>query len=290
MVIVNMARQIGRHEDVASPPNILRLVQEMKRRYATKDLDKIGGIMYLLLTGEHQQILPIYDERSSTETAWKRAIGTIVQASMAPLPDGEVSQGVEDNVNEDDAAAWSLFTQFPYPSAGHWFPSWNQVINFPEKVLREDQIDPGTSYSNTRLRVNGIAFMVHRKCQLVSTGSGVDQRTLVYGNSGSKELEDRLFISGSGAIIENGQYLVICNYYGTYDEGDGTFTYDEGDGWNARNLVICREISEVEGDNGNNTIRARKVGVLAIPSTGVELLLDTEEFDFIDDDIEVIIQ
>lgn len=291
-VIDNLARRIGRNEDVAFPPNILRLVQEMKRRCATKDLDRIGGIMYLLLTGEHRQTLPIYDENSSSETAWKRAIGTIVQASMIPLPDGEVSQGVEDNFNEDDAAAWSLFTQFPYPSAGHWFPSWNQVINFPEKVLREDQIDPGTSYSNTHLRLDGTVFYRYRNCHLVSTGNGVDQRTLVYGNSGSKELKDRLFISGSGATIENGQYLVVCSYYG-YDDGDGTLTSEDGNGWNARNLVnlvICREISEVEGDNGNNTIRARKVGLLAIPSTKVELMLDTEEFDLIDDDIEVIIE
>ena len=227
--------------------------------------------MYLLLTGQHQQILPIYDVNAPSETAWRRAIGTIVQASM--------EEGVDDII-DTDAAAWSLLTQFPYPSAGHWFPSWNQVIKFPEEVLREDQIDPGTTHSNTRLRVSGSWFDIYRKCSLVSTGSGADQRTLVYGNSGSTELEGCSVISGSGAVIKNGQYLVVClDADGAYDKGDGS-----------RYLVVCREISEGKGDNGKNTIRARKVGVLTITSAEVELLVASEDFDFLDDNIEVTIE
>jgi len=246
----------------------------MKRRSATKDLDKIGGIMYLLLTGQHQgQLLPIYDQNSSPETAWGRAIGTMVQASMEEGVDGMI---------DTNAAVWSLLTQYPYPSAGHWFPSWNQAIKFPEEVLREEQIDPGTAHSNTCLRFSGGSwFEIYRNCHVIPTGSGAGQKTLVYGNSNSKELEDRLAISASGAMIENGQYLVISmSMDGAYNEGDGS-----------QYLVVCRETSELEGVEGTYVIRARKVGVLAITPTELKLLEASEDFDgTIDDNIKFSIE
>ena len=227
--------------------------------------------MYLLLTGEHQgQLLPVYDQNSSPETAWGRAIGTMVQASMEEGVDGMI---------DTDAAVWSLLSQYPYPSAGHWFPSWNQVINFPEKVLCEDQISPGTAHSNTHLRFSGGGWYdIYRNCHVIPAGNGAEQMTLVHGNSDSKELEGGLVITGSGATIERGQYLVI--FLGT----DGV--YNESDG--SRYLVVCREISEVKGGEGTNVIRARKVGALTISSAEAELLRVSE--DFIDGDIEVSIE
>ncbi|KAF8446831.1 hypothetical protein BGX38DRAFT_1270816 [Terfezia claveryi] len=86
---------------------IYRLAKEMGRRYAASDLDKISGIIYLLRTTS----LPTYLEGTLPSEAWEKCFHVLAAQTKLEL----------------------LF-EFPYVGDdGKWFPSWDQLLSWPER-------------------------------------------------------------------------------------------------------------------------------------------------------------
>jgi len=90
--------------------SIITLFEEMRRRYATTDQDKIAGINYLL----RPEYLPIYKLNENVEDAWRRSIHLLPRASCL-----------------------ELIFNFPFCSRGgpanaSWAPSWAQISICPK--------------------------------------------------------------------------------------------------------------------------------------------------------------
>ncbi|RPB26740.1 hypothetical protein L211DRAFT_650596 [Terfezia boudieri ATCC MYA-4762] len=84
--------------------SIIGLAQEMGRRYATNDIDKITGLSYLL----QMKHLPIYKEDIGVDRAWRRSLWEMPKNFLLEL----------------------LFT-CPVVNTPQWVPSWQDLSNLP---------------------------------------------------------------------------------------------------------------------------------------------------------------
>jgi len=82
------------------------LVREMSRRCASHPTDKVAGLFYLL----HTTQLPTYDELLSDEKAWRKCFYVLPFRRKLEV----------------------LF-DFPYRGPEHWYPSWEQLMMWPER-------------------------------------------------------------------------------------------------------------------------------------------------------------
>ena len=82
------------------------LTREMARRCASQPTDKVAGLFYLLYTTQ----LPTYDELISDETAWRKCFHVL------PFQ-----------------RKFEILFDFPYRGPEHWYPSWKQLMEWPER-------------------------------------------------------------------------------------------------------------------------------------------------------------
>ena len=82
--------------------------------------------------------LPAYHSDECPDVAWTRLVhaSAVVYSSYCTW----CSQG--DRVNSNHFVA-QLMRLFPNPSAQHWFPSWAQVMKYPDVTLKEPQLPDG---------------------------------------------------------------------------------------------------------------------------------------------------
>ena len=119
--ILQLAAQVSRPGGC----ELYELAREMSRRYASKEIDKISGLFYLLRTTK----LPCYDEKMTEEAFWKECIQL--------LP---VERKLE------------LLFDFPYRgSDAQWFPTWAQVLDWPVRDPDCDHLhDPDSDLMRSR--------------------------------------------------------------------------------------------------------------------------------------------
>ena len=82
------------------------LTREMSRRCASHPTDKVAGLFYLLQTTE----LPTYDELINEEEAWGKCFHVL------PF-----------------RRKFEILFDFPYRGPEHWYPSWKQLMEWPER-------------------------------------------------------------------------------------------------------------------------------------------------------------
>jgi len=82
------------------------LAREMARRCASHPTDKVAGLFYLL----HTTQLPTYNELISDETAWRKCFYVL------PFQ-----------------RKFEILFDFPYRGPEHWYPSWKQLMEWPER-------------------------------------------------------------------------------------------------------------------------------------------------------------
>jgi hypothetical protein len=82
------------------------LTREMARRCASQPTDKVAGLFYLL----HTTQLPTYDGLISDETAWENCFYVL------PF-----------------RRKFEILFDFPYRGPDHWYPSWKQLMEWPER-------------------------------------------------------------------------------------------------------------------------------------------------------------
>lgn len=100
----------------------------MQRRYASNPTDKAAGLAFLL---RHYDInmLPVYKPSESPAQAWERLVSCVakMQEYMPCFYPCCYGTGM--------SVAMQLLRLFPHPSVDYWFPSWEQVMRYPDVSL-----------------------------------------------------------------------------------------------------------------------------------------------------------
>ena len=159
--------------------SIITLFQEMRRRYATTDQDKIAGINYLLCP----KYLPIYKLHEGAEEAWRRSIHLLPRTSCL-----------------------ELIFNFPFcsrggPAKASWAPSWAQISECPKlDKLRVVDCNDAAEFGvvNTTAEVMVQAGIIYREsCFAMDVNLWVVEQT---------------FPSAQGTPVANHEYTVQGKY------------------------------------------------------------------------------
>lgn len=122
--------------------DLQRLIIALKDRYSSNPVDRVGALLYFCIhppedPGNALQVaktaLPAYRSDETPEEAWKRLVCATAQVWTT-----ECSYCISPG-----HFAQQLMELFPHPSAAHWFPSWTQLINYPDVSHQEPQLPDG---------------------------------------------------------------------------------------------------------------------------------------------------
>lgn len=114
----DIVREIEQLVDGTYPTSIIALAQEMSRRHAANEIDKITGLSYLLKLKR----LPVYSAVTDTEVAW--------QQSLQHMPQHHLLE---------------LMFHFPLVNSGRWLPSWHDLLACPRTFVPYPDIRDDTS-------------------------------------------------------------------------------------------------------------------------------------------------
>ncbi|KAF8451214.1 hypothetical protein BDZ91DRAFT_751046 [Kalaharituber pfeilii] len=99
--------KLARHLTQKDHCEIYRLAKEMQRRHASTAIDKVTGLFYLLRTS----VLPTYSKDTAPGVAWSQSFHFLSIKTKLEL----------------------LF-DFPYRGSNDkWFPSWGQLLQWPDR-------------------------------------------------------------------------------------------------------------------------------------------------------------
>ena len=172
--LANDAIQVARLTDLGNCLSELRhkvctagiaaIIEEMNKRHAANQTDKVCGMIYLLLASDYCGI-PVYDEEEPTEALWHRCVQMLL---------AQVGQTRGNSTDVSD-----LLMLFPHPSSQHWYPSWKQLCHFPKTSIREPEAHNVSSEYSIELRLRDIkdsfpdpTMLRHCTIQRVTCSSG----------------------------------------------------------------------------------------------------------------------
>lgn len=111
------------------------MLRELKPRYASNPVDKVAALATLFGI---LQVLPVYQPTETADQAWIRLMSALALHGIKPA------------ANLEHDTALRLLECFPYPSTDYWFPSWAQISEYPDSLLREPELSnrkqPKTDY------------------------------------------------------------------------------------------------------------------------------------------------
>ncbi|KAF8462395.1 hypothetical protein BDZ91DRAFT_699006 [Kalaharituber pfeilii] len=160
--ITTLGQRLAHLSNLRDQMPYMEVIKEMVGRYATYPVDKVQGLISIITPG--LGILPIYTPNESPHEAWNRWMYGLDKYHQ---------------VWPQLSFAHILIMLFPHPSAHHWFPSWDQVLRFPDISLGERlgsdyeirHPDQGAMLFSDQL--HGILYhsMLYRSCTLRRSGN-----------------------------------------------------------------------------------------------------------------------
>jgi len=115
-------------------------------------MDKIVALAAISLTED----LPLYKPDHTPEYAWQQFV-----LLLSAEDDGNINSGIQ-----------QLLEPFPYPSTDHWFPSWSQILRYPDVYLAELQLDDDKISPNLVDALKIRSGKMYRGCYLRRCGAG----------------------------------------------------------------------------------------------------------------------
>lgn len=103
--------ELGAGPRLNSRRSIIALAREMSRRRASKGVDKIAALSYLL----HFKELPLYSQDEDAEQAWKRCLKSAPPTLLA-----------------------ELFFNCPFTGLFGLFPTWHELSDCPEALVKQE--------------------------------------------------------------------------------------------------------------------------------------------------------
>lgn len=142
--------------------NLPNLIRSMQTRFASNPVDRVGGMLYFCAhppqakatsmiqgavserdwTGKNYGHLPAYGRTESPEDGWLRLVHATAEVWTIECQLWNAGHNPH-SINRHVHFADQLLTLFPHPSGEHWFPSWNQLMAYPDVSLREPQLPDG---------------------------------------------------------------------------------------------------------------------------------------------------
>ncbi|KAF8462307.1 hypothetical protein BDZ91DRAFT_683493 [Kalaharituber pfeilii] len=158
------------------------LLQEIQHRCASNPVDMVSSLAFLFYgTMSHDVSIPTYNPQEKPEDAWVRLIYSLY-SSIGFTPTGLHLSIVR-----------SLLQHFPYPSAEYWFPSWAQVMQFPNCVV-EPQL-PGGVLPRVDYALWLRCGFLYRECMLrrvLNSAGRIDHYVVAAKGLDGKECEVQL--------------------------------------------------------------------------------------------------
>ena len=230
--VIQLATQV----DSAHGCEVYDLAREMSRRHASQPLDKLSGLFYLLRTTK----LPCYDATRSSEDFWKQCFYLLPAERKA-----------------------EIFFNFPYRGSDEqWFPTWAQMLDWPER-------DPGCDHMRSQ-----------RLPDLVTAQSGASLQVSHIWTIPNAILNKTDDLGEYEVKIGN----LLLGFYSPYlsqkpiDIQDPVFTLAIADLGHAHNWVVCKAVEKEQGVwpgvdmGGAEFTLLKKVGVIRTDSCS-ELLV-----------------
>ena len=120
-----------------------KLLIALQDRCYSNPVDVVGGILYFCMHEPEIPSLarpyPAYYSGECPDVAWTRLVHASAQVSTGQCWRCIGGPGLRG----DKHFVAQLLRLFPHPSAQHWFPSWAQVMKYPDVTLKEPQISDG---------------------------------------------------------------------------------------------------------------------------------------------------
>ena len=140
-----------------SSTNLRALLLAIRDRHSSNPIDKVCAVAFPFQKrgdGNFRVTFPIYDPSTPVSVAWGRLISSIASARMEP------------GVCEDRflTTTVQLLCLFPHPSKHHWFPSWTQVLQYPDVSIRDNDPIPVARDMDYSLRI--VSGRIYRGCSL----------------------------------------------------------------------------------------------------------------------------
>ncbi|KAF8459259.1 hypothetical protein BDZ91DRAFT_785708 [Kalaharituber pfeilii] len=112
--------------------SIIALVREMDQRKASKEIDKIAGLSYLL----HFEELPLYSKDEPVEDGWKRCLRSAPATILA-----------------------ELFFNCPLSGLFGLFPTWEELKSCPKTFVHQELPGPHSVQINGEPQVHGAEYL-----------------------------------------------------------------------------------------------------------------------------------
>ena len=232
--VIQLAAQV----DDARGCEVYKLAQEMTRRHASHPVDKISGLFYLLRTTK----LPCYDEQITSEGFWRQCF------HLLPA----------------DRKMEILF-DFPYRGSDQqWFPTWAQVLDWPER-------DPAYDHMRSQ-ELPDLVQNVPGESSFFISNIWVIPHAILYETDVQGEYEAKI----SDKFF--GFYLPYLSQTPIDVQDEPIFTLAVMDLGHTYNWVVCEPLQkQVRKDNdGVTEVNVlKKVGVIRTDSCG-ELVVGGE--------------
>ena len=143
-------------------PNLRTLFLAIRDRHSSKPIDKVWAIAFpfqKLGNVNFHVTFPIYDPSTPVSVAWGRLISSITSTKWDVEDFGDFQ-----SYSTDETTTTQLLCNFPHPSKHHWFPSWTQVLQYPDVSIRDHDPTPVPRDMDCSLRI--VSGRIYRDCSL----------------------------------------------------------------------------------------------------------------------------
>ena len=149
--------------EIPGPPtNLHNLFLTLRDRHSSNPIDKVFAIAFPFqkrVDSIFHVTFPIYDPSTPVSIAWGRLISSIASTNMN-------SNYWNDRGHDTygHTTTIQLLCLFPHPSRHHWFPSWTQVLQYPDVSIRDNDPIPVPRDMDCSLRI--MSGRIYRDCSL----------------------------------------------------------------------------------------------------------------------------
>ena len=229
----------------------------MRGRHSSKPIDKVCAIALPLqrrdFDSSEKVICPIYDSRMPVSTAWNQLICSIasIKISFKYVPSNHPMPNI---LVPDRLVTKTLTNQllclFPHPSRDHWFPSWDQVQQYPDVSVKEN--GPALAAGSMDYSLHITHGRIYRECSLRLIQRPTPEKKAIYcATVDGKDAQLVATVRGIEPQIDSERKYVLVDitpdgslWPGVIDVGclETNRGHEHPPIWDESVIVVCEEV------------------------------------------------
>ena len=238
--------------DLPLPTNLHDLFLAIRDRHSSNPIDKVCAIAFPFQkrgNGDFHVTFPIYDPSTPVSVAWRGLISSIASTEM-DVSDFMANQG-QDIFSRTTTV--QLLCLFPHPSRHHWFPSWTQVLQYPDVSIRDNDPIPVAEDMDYSLRI--VYGRIYRDCSLKIKRCHTSKEKASYHCSmgmGSKIVELVATVPGVELDIDSRRGYVLVDISPDYSLLNVNPRRRKGEQghvhppiWERSVIIVCEEVDNL---------------------------------------------